>query len=57
MISLPFILRNVNKGNLFSQVGNRSPKVHKVGNRSPKGFHPTIASALADWEFVQCWLF
>jgi hypothetical protein len=31
--------------------------IHKVGNRSPKGFHPTIASALADREFVQCWLF
>ncbi|MDR3196881.1 MAG: hypothetical protein LBU34_03340 [Planctomycetaceae bacterium] len=30
--------------------------IQEVGNRSPKGFHPTIASASADNEFILCWL-
>ncbi|MDR3197832.1 MAG: hypothetical protein LBU34_08205 [Planctomycetaceae bacterium] len=52
----PFILSNLtqiaNNLYLFSRSDNSSPvlrlTIHKVGNRSPSGFHPTIASVLAD---------
>ncbi|MDR3197648.1 MAG: hypothetical protein LBU34_07225 [Planctomycetaceae bacterium] len=46
----------------FAYLATTNSTIHKVGdqkvgNRWVKALRRTIASALADWEFVQCWMF